>query len=90
MRLADLDRTWMDQAACRGIADPEAFFPGDGQRGRPNHPAIDTAKAVCHRCPVRERCVDYAIAAGANYGIWGGLTVDQRNRVARKRLEAAS
>ena len=30
------------------------------------------AKAVCARCPVRQPCLDFALATGQEFGIWGG------------------
>lgn len=74
--------SWTESAACRG-ADPELFFPissaGVSQR------QIRSAKAVCARCPVRPACLDYALATGQRFGIWGGLDEDER-RLLRRRL----
>lgn len=61
---------WMAEAACRR-ADPAAFFP---ERGRDPAPAL----RVCDRCPVREPCLDYAVATSATWGVWGGTTASQR------------
>jgi len=36
------------------------------------------AKAVCGRCPAADACLDAAIASGERYGVWGGLTFDER------------
>ena len=36
------------------------------------------AKAVCASCPVRVECLEHAIAVDERYGIWGGLTQDER------------
>ena len=36
------------------------------------------AVEVCHRCPVRSRCLDQALEAGETLGVWGGLTPAQR------------
>ena len=41
------------------------------------------AKSICAACPVRQRCLEYAIAADERYGIWGGLTKDERRTVRR-------
>jgi hypothetical protein len=30
------------------------------------------AKAICMRCPVRERCLEAAIERAEPYGVWGG------------------
>jgi WhiB family redox-sensing transcriptional regulator len=62
---------WRVHAACRN-ADPELSFP-EGAAG----PALETAeqaKRVCRMCPVRARCLDWALSHGAAFGIWGGRT----------------
>jgi WhiB family redox-sensing transcriptional regulator len=70
---ARTDRSWMADAACRGADDPNLWHP---TAGLPSSWAI----AVCNRCPVRERCADYAITINDRHGVWGGLTFEQRNR----------
>ena len=78
---------WRERAACRG-EDPELFFP-IGSTG----PALDQiaeAKEVCGRCPVREACLDFALSTGQAYGIWGGLTEDERRSLRRRRQRAAT
>lgn len=66
---------WRVHAACRG-EDPELFFPV-GSAG-PALTQIAEAKEVCARCPVREACLDFALSTGQDYGIWGGLTENER------------
>ena len=61
---------WRAQAACRGT-DPALFYD-------PHPAAIDAAKAVCARCPVRAACAAHAVAAGEEFGVWGGLAADER------------
>ena len=61
---------WRELAACRG-ADLDVFFPGRGQSAGP-------ARQVCAACPVRQRCLDYAITNRITYGVWGGLTGRER------------
>lgn len=36
------------------------------------------AKAICRVCPVREECLETALAIKEPYGIWGGLTEQER------------
>ena len=36
------------------------------------------AVEICHRCPVRSRCLSQALEAGETLGVWGGLTPAQR------------
>jgi WhiB family redox-sensing transcriptional regulator len=37
---------------------------------------------------VREDCLDYAIANGEKFGIWGGMSERERRRVRRARVLA--
>jgi WhiB family redox-sensing transcriptional regulator len=72
---------WRQSAVCLP-ADPELFFPvsdtGPGLR------QADQAKAICARCPVRRECLVFAIGTGQQYGIWGGLTEDDRRPAAAR------
>ncbi len=70
-------RTWMVDARCLD-ADPEAFFPEKGGSTR-------EAKRICADCPVKEPCLDYALANDERFGIWGGLSERERRRVRRLR-----
>lgn len=67
---------WRSRAECLD-ADPGWFFPETTE-----DPVI--AKAVCRRCPVRERCLDHALAAGEWDGVWGGLSATQRKKLRRR------
>jgi WhiB family redox-sensing transcriptional regulator len=77
---------WRRHAVCRG-EDPELFFPL-GSAG-PALAQIVAAKAVCARCPVREECLRFAMRTGQGYGIWGGLTEDERRNLRRRAWAAA-
>ncbi|GAB2621698.1 WhiB family transcriptional regulator [Streptomyces capparidis] len=78
---------WRHRAICRD-EDPDLFFP-IGSSG----PALlqaEAAKRVCHRCPVREQCLEWALASGQDVGVWGGTTEDERRALkARRRRETA-
>ncbi|MTA96041.1 MAG: WhiB family transcriptional regulator, partial [Actinobacteria bacterium] len=39
---------------------------------------IIEAKAICASCPVLAQCRDHALAVQEPYGIWGGLSEDER------------
>ena len=41
------------------------------------------AKALCATCPVIEQCRSYALAAQEPYGIWGGMTEEERREEIR-------
>lgn len=55
------------------------FFHPMGERGRAHDEREEKAKEICRRCPVRETCLGYALAAREPYGVWGGLTEDERD-----------
>ncbi|MFE4176845.1 WhiB family transcriptional regulator [Streptomyces sp. NPDC056909] len=72
---------WRHNAICRE-EDPELFFPV-GNTG-PALLQIEEAKAVCRRCPVMEQCLRWALEAGQNEGVWGGLSEDERRALKRR------
>jgi WhiB family redox-sensing transcriptional regulator len=71
---------WRDWAACTA-EDPELFFPVGS--GRPYGEQAAEAKRVCHRCPVIDECLEWALAVGEE-GIWGGLDDEERRRLRRR------
>lgn len=73
---SDEDQPWLLRAACRGT-DPALFFPGPEDTPAP-------ALAICARCPVRQDCLEHAIATRERFGIWGGTTERQRRRLIRR------
>ena len=79
--------TWYEYAACRG-EDPEMFFPV-GTAG-PALVQLREAKRVCAGCPVQSICLEWALVAGIDHGVWGGWSEEERRalkrRSARRRL----
>jgi WhiB family redox-sensing transcriptional regulator len=73
-------RSWQDFANCLGV-DPDLFFPERGASTR-------EAKEVCRGCVVREDCLEYALANGETFGIWGGMSERERRRIRRQRALA--
>lgn len=69
--------SWQRQANCMGV-DPDLFFPERGASTR-------EAKEVCRGCVVQEDCLEYALANGEKFGIWGGLSERERRRIRRRR-----
>jgi hypothetical protein len=61
---------WTEDALC-AQTDPDTFFP---EKGGNNKDAI----ATCRRCPVAAECLDYALANGERFGVWGGVTERKR------------
>ncbi|MCT6778583.1 WhiB family transcriptional regulator [Streptomyces rubiginosohelvolus] len=83
---------WQLLAACRGV-DSSLFFHPEGERGAARSARETSAKEVCMRCPVRAECAAHALAVREPYGVWGGLTEDEREELmgrARTRLISAA
>ncbi len=74
------ERDWQTKANCMGV-DPDLFFPERGASTR-------EAKEVCRGCVVREDCLEFALANGEKFGIWGGLSERERRRLRRARAMA--
>ncbi|WP_455428463.1 WhiB family transcriptional regulator [Klenkia terrae] len=79
------DMDWRHRALCRD-EDPELFFP-IGTTG-PAVTQIEQAKAVCHRCPVVQSCLEWALTSGQDSGVWGGLSEDERRALKRRTQRA--
>lgn len=77
-RVSDDDESWRQAAACKG-RDTEMFYPAVG------YPGPAAAKAVCHGCAIRSQCLEYALANGERFGVWGGLSPQERRRLRRSR-----
>lgn len=50
------------------------FYPARGE-------SAVTAKAFCDRCPVFLECLEYSLANGEKFGVWGGAPYRTRRRV---------
>jgi WhiB family redox-sensing transcriptional regulator len=72
---------WHEHALCRQM-DPELWFPEPWENETP-------AKLICGRCPVRAACLAYALDAHEEYGVWGGLSPEERRELHRRMREVA-
>ena len=45
---------------------------------------VDEAKLVCDTCEVRDACLEWALDAKQDHGVWGGLTEDERRSLRRR------
>lgn len=64
------DRSWEDDAACRGL-DPDVFHDDRSEM---------RAKAICSECPVRLECLERELAQDPidQHGVFGGLNRFER------------
>ena len=79
---------WQMNGACRG-QDPSVFFHPDGERGPARESREAVAKAICSSCPVRVQCASHSLAVREPYGVWGGLSEDDREVIYRRGARAS-
>ena len=77
----DPQPTWMAEGLCADKS-PSMFFPSDGV-------GVEVAKKVCHECPVRTTCLEYALENRIDHGVWGGCSERERRRILKRRRRAA-
>jgi WhiB family redox-sensing transcriptional regulator len=68
----DVDRGFGFPGALCAQVGPEFYFVAEGAKVSNND---RKARALCFHCPVRVRCLEYAISHpdASHYGVWGGL-----------------
>lgn len=71
---------WQEEGACRE-ADPSLFFHPEKERGPARLARDQAAVAMCATCPVIARCREHGLSVREPYGVWGGLTEDDRNAI---------
>jgi WhiB family redox-sensing transcriptional regulator len=69
------EKPWAAFAACKDHPQT-SFFPLNRQEEA-------AALAICAICPVREDCLDHALATNERFGVWGGATEKDRRRLLR-------
>jgi WhiB family redox-sensing transcriptional regulator len=75
--LREGDWDWAERAACRG-SDTGNFYHPENERGPSRVRREMQAKAVCAACPVLQSCLRWALSAREPYGVWGGLSTEER------------
>jgi WhiB family transcriptional regulator, redox-sensing transcriptional regulator len=73
-----VEKSTVDESALPCRIDPDLWFAE-------NPAALEQAKALCHGCPIRERCLASALDRAEPWGVWGGEIFDQGVVIARKR-----
>jgi WhiB family transcriptional regulator, redox-sensing transcriptional regulator len=68
---------WQLVAACRGM-DVSIFFHPPEERNRARQERIAQAKAICNNCLAINECRAHALQVREPYGVWGGLSEDER------------
>ncbi|HWB70578.1 MAG TPA: WhiB family transcriptional regulator [Egibacteraceae bacterium] len=72
---------WQEDGLCR-TADASVFFPPAHFEHKPEREEREAkAKAICGRCPVRARCLAWALAVREPHGVWGGHSERERRQI---------
>jgi WhiB family redox-sensing transcriptional regulator len=79
---------WQEDAACRKHDNVVFFGPDQGESELEKQAREMQAKSICHTCPVKEPCLEFAMETNQKYGIWGGMTDKERASLKRRRARA--
>ncbi|WP_066954314.1 WhiB family transcriptional regulator [Streptomyces lushanensis] len=71
----EYELSWQESALCAQTG-PDFFFPAPGSSTR-------EAKRLCGACEGREACLQYALANDERFGVWGGLSEKERQKLRR-------
>jgi WhiB family redox-sensing transcriptional regulator len=77
----------LPNAACRGYAVPEIFFPVSQEEIQTWLPIVRT---TCNACVEKEPCLEYALTHQINHGIWAGKTPEERDSIIEARLRKSA
>lgn len=64
--------------------DPDLWFSTDESRTK-----YILARNLCNRCPVRRQCLEYALANEEQFGMFGGTTPRDRQKLLKARNSPA-
>ena len=73
---------WHADGLCQQV-DPELFYPERGQSAEP-------AKDICRRCPVKDKCLSWSLAKRERFGVWGGVSEPERQRLLSRKNAAVA
>jgi hypothetical protein len=79
---------WLTLAAMLAEHGPAPCETSDPEAWWPDKKEVSTAEALvaldaCQRCPARDVCLDYALAADERFGIWGATLPQDRQGMPR-------
>lgn len=79
---------WQYQGSCRDY-DDTLFFHPEGERGSARRKRAESAKAICATCPVLMQCREQSLKVREPYGVWGGLSEEERAAILADQQRAA-
>lgn len=79
---------FVNEASCYDKEyDPELWHPEEvGGRGNrwAHTPEAELARSICHSCPARVECKEYALKYSGLTGIWAGMDRVERTEMQRR------
>ena len=72
------DRSWMEQASCRGVDTDRWFYIKPPKHVRRH------IREVCSSCPVTRACLSYALVNHEEHGAWGGYMMGDLQTLQRQ------
>lgn len=69
-----------DLAECKKY-DPEIFFPEPIAENESVSDPWGLARKICEKCPIKDKCLTYAIKHREHTGMWGGKTPRERGKI---------
>ena len=84
---AGLSVEWQQRGSCRS-ADTALFFPPSNRfEHKPDREVREArAKRICHGCPVRVECLEWALTMREPHGVWGGRSESERKQMILRRM----
>lgn len=73
------DGVWRDDASCKKMGNTQ-FFESLHNRSKEVAQRLLEVKELCASCPVNKDCLDFAVKNEIKYGIWGGMTPQERTQ----------
>ncbi|PZH04254.1 WhiB family transcriptional regulator [Streptomyces sp. NTH33] len=73
--ISPADNAWQDRALCAQTG-ADFFFPEPGS-------SVREAKRICGMCEMRSACLEYALENDERFGVWGGLSEQERRTLRR-------
>ena len=67
---------------------PDLYFPERAETGQYELPGelalMNMAKDACLSCPVMQQCGMFALKWNKQYGVWGGMSANDRRKIHRR------
>lgn len=58
--------------------NPELFFPIGKGNNETEKKQTEAARRLCAQCPEQKSCLQGALERNEQFGLWGGMTPDER------------